>query len=94
MASRKNEPEQESPEETPAPEPQPEPETAEPETGFPCPCGSRHELDPDIARLASADPITIVHAAEGTWRIPRVFLAAHDASQLAEAAAQYGFEEA
>lgn len=86
------------PEDTePQPEPQPEPAPEPAANGTPCPCGETHELPAPITRMITSQGGTAVtRTADGAWRVPRVFLAAHEPGpgDIAAAAGQYGFEPA
>jgi hypothetical protein len=66
-----------------------------------CPCGVVHEMaaekkirfDQVTYGKDLALPVTI---SSGTWLVPRIYIACHGikASELAEVAARYGFEQA
>ena len=67
------------------------------ETG--CPCGTPHELTPVVARAygeltAGLSPTVAVTTPDGTFRVPRIFIAVHGlkADELPALAARYGWE--
>lgn len=65
-----------------------------------CICGEDHEFHEDVFNLLMMNIVLIGATVEitivgtGTWRVPRVYLAAHGvkANELPEVAARYGFE--
>jgi hypothetical protein len=66
-----------------------------------CPCGTAHEVDARSwagFRLMTehADPRITVTSPEGSWLVPRLFIACHGirAAELAGLAERYGFERA
>lgn len=75
------------------------PEAPVADPGHPCPCGQVHELAADAraayeAATAGMAPVVRVTTEDGSWLVPRIFIAVHglSAADLPALAGRYGFE--
>lgn len=60
-----------------------------------CPCGEPHEDLERLIEVIHPDPLVAITTRHGTWRVPRIYVAAHGFREnfLADLAEHFGWEK-